>query len=529
MEAFLTAENIYDACKRAEAFMEENRVDPKEVVRQKLTLEDVLLRYQEEFGEDSSFALNLGKRFGRVKIRISVSGLSLDPFVSSDEDDDVNSMMQLALRNLGKLPAWRYSNGRNIITFTLTKKQVPEWVKLIAAIALAILCGLLLRSFPEATRLLLQQSVITPVLDAFIGFLNAVAGPMVFLAVVWGMYSIGDASTFSMMGKKLAAGYSFYLCFIVTVTALISMPFFELNFGQDRGNGGFSEMYQMVLDIIPTNLFTPFSDGNTLQILMLGIVVGIALINIGEKTQMVADLAEQLGTLVNTIMAFIGKLVPYFVFGSLLSIILTSELSVLSGAAKLMFCTLLACLAILALHTVLTSLRAHISPAELWRNGLSTFIIGLSTASSSAALSDNLKSCIEKFRISPELANFAVPLGQIIYKPGTAVMFWFVAICEAEQGGLAVSIKWLITAVFMCIILSAATPPVPGGGTASFSILFVQMGLPMDGLAIVFTLNVLADFFRTAANLFAGQCVLLNAATKLNMVMTGKETEQQDA
>ena len=75
----------------------------------------------------------------------------------------------------------------------------------------------------------------------------------------------------------------------------------------------------------------------------------------------------------------------------------------------------LTALFILFLHTLGVAITAKISPIELWQKSFSTFLIGLTTASSSAAFADNLKVCTEKHHILPELANFAVPFGQILY------------------------------------------------------------------------------------------------------------------
>ena len=66
-------------------------------------------------------------------------------------------------------------------------------------------------------------------------------------------------------------------------------------------------------------------------------------------------------------------------------------------------------------------------------------------------------------------------------------------------------------------------PPIPGGTTASYKILFVQLVLSMESLAIVLTLNVLLDFLRTAVNLFAGQCVLIIVSRKPGLVSSQNE------
>ena len=74
---------------------------------------------------------------------------------------------------------------------------------------------------------------------------------------------------------------------------------------------------------------------------------------------------------------------------------------------------------------------------------------------------------------------------------------------------------WYITAVVICIILSIAAPPVPGGMAASFTILFTQLTLPASDLGIILSLTSILDFVATATNIFTGQCVLAITAKSI--------------
>jgi len=67
----------------------------------------------------------------------------------------------------------------------------------------------------------------------------------------------------------------------------------------------------------------------------------------------------------------------------------------------------------------------------------------------------------------------------------------------------------------MSIVLSTAAPPVPGGMSASFAILFAQLGLGNATLAVILSLTSILDFLVTATNIFSSQCVLAVTAKKL--------------
>ena len=123
--------------------------------------------------------------------------------------------------------------------------------------------------------------------------------------------------------------------------------------------------------------------------------------------------------------------------------------------------------------------------------------------------------CLKQLDISPRLTNIGIPFGQLLYPPGSAVLFWFAAVSVAESNGLEVSAVWYIIAVAISVILSLASPPVPGGMTASFAVLFAQLGLPTSDLAVILSLTSILDFAATATNVNGGQCILAVAARSI--------------
>ena len=475
-----------------------------------------MLNYLDLFGKDAEFTLDFGGGLSKAKIRLTVPGEMVNPFRSSGDTSDEEQFLTNLLTRMGQRPKWKYVRGTNTILYTPARKSLPDWGKLLTAIIAAIVLGLLVRVLPANISSVLQNGIIEPLLDTFLGFLNAVAGPMIFLSVVWGIYSIGDVSTFSEVGRHICIKYLLYLCIMTVLVVLASLLFFHLMSGQGHSGDQFSELYHMVLDIVPDNLFTPFSRSNTLQIMFVGIIIGVTMLIIGKDTQAIADLAEQLGFVVDGIMGFISKLVPAFVFGSLFNIVASSNIESLAAGGKFFAGTIGGCILLLLIHTAITCVRMRITPLDLWKRTFSTFIIALSTASSSAAFTENRKTCVEKLGVSPRLANFGVPFGQLIYCPGASVLFWFAAVSVAESRNVEVSIVWYVTAAAICIILSAASPPVPGGMTASFTILFNQLALPVTDLAVVMSLTSILDFVVTATDVYTQQCVLATASKSLS-------------
>ena len=511
----LSNEDIEKACREIRSFLEDRNLDSKEQLRIVMGAEEVLLNYRNAFGEDAVFTLDKGMSLGRKKVRLSVPGEKTDPFPDNEYGPDEDAVMKNALIRMGRLPRWRYRRGANEVVFTPARRKLPEGLHLVIAIAAAVILGMLVNIAPASVGSVLHDGIIGPLINTFLGFLNAVAGPMVFLSVVWGINSLGDASTFSEVGRTLSLRFGAYLCLMTLAGAIAGLPIFSLKFGETQGAGDFSALYQMVLDIIPSNLFTPFSRGNTLQILFVAVIVGIAMLLVGKDTQSVADLTEQLGFIVDGIMSVISRLVPAFVFGSLFNIIVSSEFDSLAVGGRFFGATALGCAVLLILHTLAACARLRMAPHELWKKTASTFAIAITTASSSAAFSDNVQTCINDLGVSKKIANFGVPFGQILYKPAVSILFLYASLSAAEEGLPEISVTWIVTALLMSIVLSAAAPPVPGGMSASFAILFAQLGLGSATLAVILSLTSILDFLVTATNIFSSQCVLAITAKEL--------------
>ena len=518
MEYKLTREGIDAASEEIVSYLSTRRIDRKEILRIRLGMEDTLLRYQTEFGEETAFSLQCGKSVGTQKVSVRIRGTMFDPFANSDEDFD-NSFMRRAISAMGNLPLWRYTRGYNVLSFEVSRKGLPDWLHLLIAIVAALVLGTVLKLLPAPVSDFINGSIFSPLLQTFTRILSTVAGPMIFLAIVWGIYSVGDASTFSVLGKKLVGRFFLFSAAAVIICSLGALPFLNLQYGENQGGlSGFEAVYQMLLNIVPANIIQPLADGNTLQTLFLGVIVGLAMLRINEKTQTIAMFAEQLGYVVQIIMQFIGKFVPFFVFGSLLNLMLQNDFSQLSGSVKLVLLNFVVYVLMLAVLTLIVCLREKISVLRLWKKALPAFLIALTTGSSSAAFSQNLSSCVDDLGIRENLANFGVPFGQTLFKPGIAFFFISAALYTAEQFGITISGVLLISAMIVCTILSSATPPIPGGALASFSVLFVQLGLPTESLAVVLALNTLVEFPRTALNIAAGQFELILAADRFSLL-----------
>lgn len=512
MKYLLNSKDIDAASNEAIKFLTDKHVASKDITRIRLGLEDTLLRYQEYFGEDTRFILKCTKFAGNIKVTIFVKGLMYDPYNKNEETDEENEFMRHAIFTNSDAPQWRYQKGYNVFCFEAARKSLPSWFNLALAIVLAIVCGLGLKAAPANVSNLVCAEIVAPLMDCFMNVIKAVASPLICLAVIWGMYSIGDATTFGIIGKKLTRRLMLYFNAILIMSGIVSIAMLPVKYGAGASSFAFDQIYKMILDIVPSDIVSPFSSGNTLQVFFLGLVIGLALLVAGERVRIVSAFVEELNMLVQMIMSYIGKFIPIFVFGSLLNIIVLNDFTQLSSTYMLVIINLITCLISLVALLAITGIKLKVSPLHIWKKMMPNVMLALSTGSSSAALSDVLSTCKTKFGVKDGFTNFGIPFAQIIFKPGTTMIYMTSSFFIASLAGIEISISWFVTALIVCVILGIASPPVAGGTLAAFTVLFAQMSLPIEYLAIIFTVGTLIDFFATATSVAEIQCQLLLAA-----------------
>ena len=355
----LNNENIAHASSLAEKTLGEWGVDARNIIQIRLAVEETLLKYQEAFGVEAVFKQKYIKRLNRIRLELFLPGERVDPF--DTEEEEQSQVLRGLLANMGVAPAWQYKNGENLILFTPKKKKRSQMASLALSVILAFLCGGVCCFLPESVRAFLANEIIGPVFNRFMGLLSAVAGPMVFLSIVWGIYSIGDMATMGRIGKRMIGRFMLMTLLLTLPVCVFAMPFFSFQTG-DGGKFDFSELFQMVLDIVPGNFFTPFTEGNPMQIIFVAVLIGIAMLILGNKATIAAAFVEQSNYIIQLIMEAVSSFVPVFVFGSILNMILGNNFSVFLPAYKVFLVMLMGDAVLLAVYLVLVCTRRQVKP-----------------------------------------------------------------------------------------------------------------------------------------------------------------------
>jgi len=506
--------NIDLASDQVAKFLASAGVERREALRIRLSFEEVLLKYQAKFGEEAFFKFRCAKRFPSIKIEIIVENAAFDPFDEAGEEDDVIRSM---LARIGLAPSWSYRKGKNYIVFIAKKKPLSDTVKMAAAIVLAILCGVILNLLPEAIRTGANTYVLTPVTNAFMGLISAVSGPLVFLSVLGSICSMGNMETLGRIGGRVIKAIMLNMAVIAVLMTASASLFFPVELGGGT-TSSFSQMLDLIYDIVPTNLFEPFVTGNALQLVFIAVMIGLAMLALSSRVNGAFRLVEQCSTIVQTIMSGLSSMLPVVIFFLFTAMISSRVLDGSLHLVKMIVLILLLFVAFYAINLLRIAIMQKISPALLFRKALPTLLIALTTASSAAAFSTNVRDVEKQFGVDKRLAEFGISLGQVLFKPSIIAILICMELSFAQMYGIAITPSFIVIALITNLLLAFAAPPVPGGGMMCYTIALTQLGIPLEAMGIALALDALVDFPATAYEVSSWQLNMINVAGSLDML-----------
>ena len=502
-------------------FLEKENYDRRTLIQIRMSMEDLILSVCEALGENTPYQLTAGKNIGRQFLRFSYEG---DPFDPNDSSEDPSeNWSNRIMSELGLAPAWQYKNGSNTLELRLKRKRIGSFGKLLIAIAAGAAFGFLGTAvLPEALRGSLCELFFKPLQGVFFHFLSAFAGIMILLSVSCGIFNMGDISSFSKLGKTMFRRFIGFTLILATAIAIISSFLFPTASGTidsaEINVSGLSEVLNLIYEIVPGDPITPFKEGNAMQIVFLGVVIGVAILMLGSKTDHIKTAAEECNLLVNDILSFVVKLLPVYVFCLAIDMIWSDTFKLMVNIWKPFTAAAVICILLLLFTILYVSAKFKLSPWSVWKKLLPSFFICLSTAASVSAFSQTISDSTQKFGVDEKYVKVAVPIRSIIYMPALVTELIVVTYSMAQIYEVKVNISWMLLCVLICSILAIAVPPIPGADAMLFGIIFPQLGIPIEAMAFAVTLDAIFDFLGCAVNNSLGMLEFVLQADKLKML-----------
>ncbi|AOW84639.1 dicarboxylate/amino acid:cation symporter [Vibrio mimicus] len=397
-----------------------------------------------------------------------------------------------------------------------TKKPLSLTAKVILGMVAGILTGFAIRAL-FAGNGFVDAYIVNGLFDVggkiFIASLKMLVVPLVFVSLVCGTSSLKDLSTLGRMGSKTLGFYLATTAIAITL-ALTMGSLFKPGAGADltaASNFTSAEapsLGKVIVDMFPTNPISAMAQGNTLQIIIFAVLFGVAISAAGKPGERIAQVFSDLNEVIMKLVAMLMNLAPYGVFFLMAKLFTGLGLGAILNLAEY-FVVLAGTLLLHAFITYGLMLKtfAGLNPLVFFRKMEDAIMFAFSTASSNATIPVTMETVKNRLGVDNKVASFTVPLGATVNMDGTAIMQGVATAFIAQAFNIDLTMTDYLMVILTATLASVGTAGVPGVGLVMLAMVLNQVGLPVEGIALIMGVDRLLDMIRTAVNITGDACV----------------------
>jgi len=360
----------------------------------------------------------------------------------------------------------------------------------------------------------------------FINLLKLIAIPLIIVSLINGISGLDDVSRLSRIGFKTMGLYLVTTILAVSIgliaanlirpgnffTSDIQLEYSSDSLSQAAGNpDSVSGPLQFIVNLIPDNIFDALTDNSRmLQIIFFSLLFGVSIVLTNqEKTRQLRLLFESLNEVVMRMIHLIMYAAPIGVFALIASITTdlagqnSSDTYALFGSLGMYTLTVILGLVFLIfiVYPVALSMFTNVSPRQFFKAMSPAQLLAFSTSSSAATLPMTMQCCEENLGLKKEVTSFVLPLGATINMDGTSLYQAVAAIFLAQIYQMDLSFVQQLTIILTATLASIGSAAVPGAGMIMLVIVLSSVGIPTEGIALIFAVDRPLDMLRTVVNI----------------------------
>lgn len=352
-----------------------------------------------------------------------------------------------------------------------------------------------------------------PLGDGFIKLIRMMIAPVIFLSVVVGIAGIGDVKKLGRVGVKALVYFEVVTTLALTIGLIIANAFGPgrgmnidphtldiKSIAQYTSANAAPHGVDFILNIIPDTFAGAFAKGEILQVLLLAILAGLALVAL-DKDRTLTRLADQLSHVTFKIIAYIMEAAPLGAFGAMAFTIGKYGLHTLFSLGKLMLCVYLTSVLFVA---VVLGLIAFFCGINLWKFLLyirEEVLIVLGTSSSETALPRMIVK-MERLGCSKSVVGLVIPSGYSFNLDGTSIYLTIAALFIAQATNTHLTLGQQIFILLVLMLNSKGAAAVTGGGFITLAATLSALGtIPVAGITLLLGIDRFMSQMRSLVNL----------------------------
>ena len=380
------------------------------------------------------------------------------------------------------------------------KIRLSLTTQIAAALVLAVIAGVLLQGHPGFVN-----EFIKPFGTIFLNLLKFIVVPLVLFSIMAGILSMNDMSKLGKLGLRAVLYFAFTTVIAVTLGLVVStlvkgwIPTINLHIektGEDVTMPEITFMDQIV-NMFPDNILTPLSTMAMIQVIIIAILFGVAMVHVGEKGEPARKLVLSLNDVVGKVLYYIMAVAPVGVFCMLTPVVVNNGPSVL-GSYAVLIALAYSCflLHVLFVYSPLVYFLGRLSPLKFLTEMQPALLFAFSSDSSVATLPYSME-CTEKLGVDKSIGSFVLSLGATINMDGVAIYLGATSVFMATCCGIDLTINQYLAIAFAATVASIGTPGIPGGSLALMAMVFASANIPVECVAVAAGIDRIIDMGRT--------------------------------
>ena len=381
--------------------------------------------------------------------------------------------------------------------------------RILIGMAAGIITGTLLNSFGLTVgpvQIFLVDGLFHIVGSIFISLLQLMVVPLVLVSLVCGVTALGDLRALGRVGGKTLGLYMLTTAVAIVLalslaTAVSPGEGFVLSDQEVTYEGGEAPpLTDVLINMFPQNPVRAMAEGQMLQIIVFALLLGFSITLAGERGKHVLNFFTDLNEVIMQMIFLIIKLAPIGVFALLARTFASEGLALIRPLAGYFFAVVAGLLLqLLVTYPILLRL-AGLNPITFLMQMRAPMSFAFSMSSSSATIPVTLNTLETRLGVQNSIASFTVPLGATINMDGTAIMQGVATVFIANVYGIDLTLADYLTVILTATLASIGTAAVPSAGLIMLAMVLGQIGLPVEGIALIIGIDRLLDMLRTAVN-----------------------------
>lgn len=391
--------------------------------------------------------------------------------------------------------------------------------RVLIALVLGVAAGLVLNvTSPAAASA--AVAIVEPLGTLFVNAIRVTVIPLVLGSLVVGIATAGGGAVVRRIGGRgivifvvllVASGV---LAAVVAPPVLARVTFDAASVARVRsatassgssaaaGAGAIQGPGEWLVSLVPPNAVSAAVDGAMLPLITFGFLLGAALTALtAEQREPVVRIFRGLVEAMLVIVRWLLVVAPIGVFTLALPLVARLGLSAIGAlAAYVVLVSLVSAVFSAIVLYPAAAIGGRVSLRQFARAALPAQAVAFSSRSSLAALPALIDSARTRLHLPEEIPSFFIPLAVVLFRVGATCGLTTGALFLARVYGIGVSSTQLATIVVTAVATSFSIPGIPGGSIIAMVPVLTAVGLPVQGIGILFGVDTIPDMFRTTAN-----------------------------